>query len=174
MCIKEYKNILVEKPFAMSKAEVDSIFFEAKNRNVFVAEAMWTSYTPLHKKVLEWLDEGKIGAVKYGDAGKTLSKNDVNKVVSAIEADTGAKVTVIAGMPAMYSEEALETFVNTASGITYDGAAVIYVGTTITFDITWKVPVYEDGEATGEFVTTATTDEEAKELLTLMGAPFAK
>ena len=32
MCIKEYKNILVEKPFAMSKAEADSIFFEAKNR----------------------------------------------------------------------------------------------------------------------------------------------
>ena len=65
MCIKEYKNVLIEKPFAMSKAEVDSIFFEAKNRNVFVAEAMWTSYTPLHKKVLEWLAEGKIGAVKY-------------------------------------------------------------------------------------------------------------
>ena len=40
MCIKEYKNILVEKPFAMSKAEADSIFFEAKNRNLFVAEAM--------------------------------------------------------------------------------------------------------------------------------------
>lgn len=39
MCIKEYKNILVEKPFAMSKAEADSIFFEAKNRGVFVAEA---------------------------------------------------------------------------------------------------------------------------------------
>ena len=65
MCIKEYKNILVEKPFAMSKAEADSIFFEAKNRGVFVAEAMWTSYMPLHKKALEWIDKGRIGAVKY-------------------------------------------------------------------------------------------------------------
>ncbi|MBR3462222.1 MAG: Gfo/Idh/MocA family oxidoreductase [Clostridiales bacterium] len=68
MCIKEYKNILVEKPFAMSKAEADSIFFEAKNRGVFVAEAMWTSYMPLHKKALEWIAKGRIGAVKYVSA----------------------------------------------------------------------------------------------------------
>ena len=68
MCIKEYKNILVEKPFAMSKAEADSIFFEAKNRGIFVAEAMWTSYTPLHKKALELIAQDKIGAVKYVSA----------------------------------------------------------------------------------------------------------
>lgn len=68
MCIKEYKNILVEKPFAMSKAEADSIFFEAKNRGVFVAEAMWTSYQPLHMKALEWIEKGRIGAVKYVSA----------------------------------------------------------------------------------------------------------
>lgn len=65
MCIKEYKNILVEKPFAMSKAETDSIFFEAKNRGVFVAEAMWTSFLPVHKQVLEWIEKGRIGGVKY-------------------------------------------------------------------------------------------------------------
>ena len=68
MCVKEYKNILVEKPFAMSKAEADSIFFEAKNRGIFVAEAMWTSYQPLHMKALEWIEKGKIGAVKYVSA----------------------------------------------------------------------------------------------------------
>lgn len=68
MCIKEYKSILVEKPFAMSKAEADSIFFEAKNRGIFVAEAMWTSYQPLHLKALEWIEKGRIGAVKYVSA----------------------------------------------------------------------------------------------------------
>jgi len=68
MCIKEYKNILVEKPFAMSKAEADSIFFEAKNRGIFVAEAMWTSYQPLHLKALEWIEKGRIGTVKYVSA----------------------------------------------------------------------------------------------------------
>ncbi len=65
MCIKAYKNVLVEKPFMMSRAEADSIFTEAKNRNLFVCEAMWTAFMPLHKKMLEWINDGKIGAVKY-------------------------------------------------------------------------------------------------------------
>lgn len=64
-CIKEYKNVLVEKPFAMSRAEADSIFTEAKNRGVFVCEAMWTAFMPLHKQMLKWIGEGRIGAVRY-------------------------------------------------------------------------------------------------------------
>lgn len=65
MCIKSYMNVLVEKPFAMSREETDSIFTEAKNRGVFVCEAMWTSFMPLHKKMLSWINSGKIGAVRY-------------------------------------------------------------------------------------------------------------
>ena len=84
MCIKEYKNILIEKPFAMSKAEADSIFFEAKNRGVFVAEAMWTSYMPLHKKALEWISEGKIGAVKYVSANLGYDIENVPRLNSQV------------------------------------------------------------------------------------------
>jgi predicted dehydrogenase len=84
MCIKEYKNILVEKPFAMSKAESDSIFFEAKNRGVFVAEAMWTSYTPLHKKALELIAQGKIGAVKYVSANLGYDIENVPRLNSQV------------------------------------------------------------------------------------------
>lgn len=65
MCIKNHLNVLVEKPFAMSREETDSIFTEAKNRGVFVCEAMWTSFMPLHKKMLSWIESGKIGAVRY-------------------------------------------------------------------------------------------------------------
>jgi len=84
MCIKEYKNILVEKPFAMSKAEADSIFFEAKNRGVFVAEAMWTSYQPLHKKVLEWIKDGRIGAVRYVSANLGYDISNVPRLNSPV------------------------------------------------------------------------------------------
>jgi len=84
MCIKEYKNILVEKPFAMSKAEADSIFFEAKNRGVFVAEAMWTSYTPLHKKALELIAQDKIGAVKYVSANLGYDIENIPRLNSQV------------------------------------------------------------------------------------------
>ena len=80
MCIKEYKNILVEKPFAMSKAEADSIFFEAKNRNLFVAEAMWTSFMPLHAQMMEWVNEGRIGQVKYISANLGYDITDVPRL----------------------------------------------------------------------------------------------
>ena len=84
LCIKEYKNVLIEKPFAMSKAEADSIFFEAKNRGVFVAEAMWTSYLPLHKKLLEWIGEGRIGAVKYVSANLGYDIENVPRLNSTV------------------------------------------------------------------------------------------
>ena len=84
LCIKEYKNVLIEKPFAMSRAEADSIFFEAKNRGVFVAEAMWTSYLPLHKKLLEWIGEGRIGAVKYVSANLGYDIENVPRLNSTV------------------------------------------------------------------------------------------
>lgn len=84
MCIKEYKNVLVEKPFAMSKAETDSIFFEAKNRGVFVAEAMWTSYLPLHKTVLDWISQGRIGPVKYVSANLGYDIDNVPRLGSLV------------------------------------------------------------------------------------------
>ena len=65
MCVKNRLNVLVEKPFGMSRGEADSVFSEAKNRGVFVCEAMWTSFMPLHKKILEWVNTGRIGQVRY-------------------------------------------------------------------------------------------------------------
>lgn len=65
MCVKNHMNVLVEKPFTMSREEADSIFTEAKNRGVFVCEAMWTSFMPLHKKMMQWIKDGKIGDVRY-------------------------------------------------------------------------------------------------------------
>lgn len=80
MCIKEYKNVLIEKPFSMSKGEADSIFAEAKNRNLFVCEAMWTSFMPLHEQMLKWISDGRIGAVRYISADLGYDLTDVDRL----------------------------------------------------------------------------------------------
>lgn len=80
MCIKNYMNVLVEKPFVMSREEADSIFTEAKNRGVFVCEAMWTSFMPLHKKMMKWIKDGKIGAVRYVQSNLGYSIEDSKRV----------------------------------------------------------------------------------------------
>ena len=73
LCIKE-----------LSKAEADSIFFEAKNRGVFVAEAMWTSYLPLHKKALEWIEKGRLGQIKYVTANLGYDIESVPRLNSTV------------------------------------------------------------------------------------------
>ncbi len=80
LCLKAYKNILVEKPFTMSKAEADSIFTEAKNRNLFVCEAMWTAFMPLHKVILGWIKDGRIGSVRYMSSNLGYDIKDVPRL----------------------------------------------------------------------------------------------
>lgn len=80
MCVKNHMNVLVEKPFTMSRGEADSIFTEAKNRGVFVCEAMWTSFMPLHKKMMSWINEGRIGAVRYIQSNLGYNIKNVKRI----------------------------------------------------------------------------------------------
>lgn len=80
MCIKNHLNVLVEKPFVMSREEADSIFTEAKNRGVFVCEAMWTSFMPLHKKMMGWIRIGKIGSVRYVQSNLGYNIENVQRI----------------------------------------------------------------------------------------------
>ena len=83
-CIKEHKNVLIEKPFAMSKAEADSIFTEAKNRGIFVCEGMWPNFMPLHKKIKEWIDGGRIGSVSYINANLGYDLSEVKRLYDPV------------------------------------------------------------------------------------------
>ncbi|MBB6730128.1 Gfo/Idh/MocA family protein [Cohnella zeiphila] len=58
------KSILCEKPFTMTQAEAREIAREARRRNLFAMEAMWTRYLPVIRQVKEWLRGGAIGEVK--------------------------------------------------------------------------------------------------------------
>jgi len=58
------KAILCEKPFTMSRKEAQEIVEEARKRNLFAMEAMWTRFLPAIRKVKEWLRSGAIGEVK--------------------------------------------------------------------------------------------------------------
>ena len=44
--IKAGKNVLCEKPFAMNADEAEEVFAAAKEKGVFIMEAMWTRFYP--------------------------------------------------------------------------------------------------------------------------------
>ena len=65
MCLKEGKAVLCEKPMGVSSKEVKTMIAEAKARNLFLMEAMWTRFIPATEKLLELLENGAIGRVNF-------------------------------------------------------------------------------------------------------------
>jgi predicted dehydrogenase len=63
------KHVLVEKPMARSRAEVDDLFRTAGERGLFVMEAMWTAFNPAFRLLLELLASGRIGRPRSMRAG---------------------------------------------------------------------------------------------------------
>lgn len=62
--IRAGKNILCEKPFTMNAKEAEEVFTAAREKGVFIMEAMWTRFYPLMKTVQKVLhEEKKLGTI---------------------------------------------------------------------------------------------------------------
>lgn len=58
------KPVLCEKPMTCDAASARELVELARSRNVFLMEALWTRFLPLHALVQQWLAAGEIGAVR--------------------------------------------------------------------------------------------------------------
>ncbi|WWD21849.1 hypothetical protein CI109_106337 [Kwoniella shandongensis] len=58
------KHVLCEKPFTLESAELEELIAIAKDKNLFLMEAVWTRYHPLAYAVEEVLKSGKLGKPK--------------------------------------------------------------------------------------------------------------
>ncbi|MEV7692208.1 Gfo/Idh/MocA family oxidoreductase [Microbacterium sp. NPDC089189] len=67
------KHVLVEKPMAMSAADVELVFARAAAVDRFVMEGMWMKFNPLHRDVMERIGAGLIGEPGYVRAGFGMS-----------------------------------------------------------------------------------------------------
>lgn len=65
MCLKAGKSILCEKPLGLNSKEVRTMLAEAKLKNLFFMEALWTRFIPATEKVLDLIREEMIGTVKF-------------------------------------------------------------------------------------------------------------
>lgn len=64
LCLEHGKAILCEKPFAMNRAQSEQVFAKAREKNLFVMEAMWMVFFPVMAKVRELIATGAIGEVR--------------------------------------------------------------------------------------------------------------
>lgn len=58
------KPVLCEKAFTVTAKETDELIALAKEKGVYLCEAMWTWFSPSAWKTKEWIDEKRIGKLK--------------------------------------------------------------------------------------------------------------
>jgi len=77
-CLQHGKHVLCEKPFTLNAEEAAEVLELAKEKKLFVMEAMWTRCFPLMTKLKELLQKGQIGELKtlYADYGYNASKQN--------------------------------------------------------------------------------------------------
>ncbi|HUQ97675.1 MAG TPA: Gfo/Idh/MocA family oxidoreductase [Chitinophagaceae bacterium] len=63
-CINAGKAVLCEKPITINDGEFKKLRAAAREKNVFIMEAMWTYFLPSFLKAAEWLQAGRIGTLK--------------------------------------------------------------------------------------------------------------
>jgi predicted dehydrogenase len=63
LCLEAGKHVLCEKPFTINSAQLQVLIDIAKNRNLFLMEALWSKFLPGIIKAKELIAEGAIGDV---------------------------------------------------------------------------------------------------------------
>lgn len=64
-CLEAGKAVLCEKPLCLSYAETKELIETAQKHQVLLMEGIWTLFLPCIQQAKKWVEEGKIGTLKY-------------------------------------------------------------------------------------------------------------
>lgn len=64
LCLEHGKPVLVEKPFAINAQQGEKMIAKAREKGLFLMEAMWTRFIPANVALRKLLAEGTIGDVR--------------------------------------------------------------------------------------------------------------
>ncbi len=67
-CLSAGKAVLCEKPFTINTGEAEKVVALARQKRLFLMEAMWTRYFPAFVKIRSLLAEGALGEVRQVQA----------------------------------------------------------------------------------------------------------
>lgn len=82
LCFNYDKAVLCEKPITVNVKEFEVALQMARSKNLFLMEAMWTWFLPAVLKARQWIEEGRIGEIKFlrADFGFNAEFNPENRV----------------------------------------------------------------------------------------------
>jgi len=65
MCLRNGKNVICEKAFALNTRQVQEMIEEARKQNLFLMEALWPPFQPFYRKAHEILKSGILGEILH-------------------------------------------------------------------------------------------------------------
>ena len=99
------KAVLCEKPFAVTGREARQMIEPARERKLFLMEAMWARFNPITVQVRQWIAEGRIGEPRMvtADFGFRAAWNPESRLLNPALAggallDVGVYVLAYASM----------------------------------------------------------------------------
>jgi predicted dehydrogenase len=116
MCLNAGKHVLVEKPFAMNARQTREMIDLARQKGLFLMEAMWTRYLPAMVQVRKWIADGEIGDIELVRAHFSFM-TDFDPASRLFAPELGGGALLDAGIyPISFAHMILGT-PNTVSGI---------------------------------------------------------
>ena len=88
LCLESGKAVLVEKPLTVSAAETEELLQLARERGLFVMEALWSRTNPLYRQAAEIVRSGELGAIRHVNAsfGFAFRGDDSHRLLDPTQA----------------------------------------------------------------------------------------
>ena len=92
LALKAGKHVLLEKPFAINADQTKEIIEFARSKNLFLMEAMWARFLPMHDAIFKVISDGMIGDVVniMSDMGHYLPREENHERLYVKELGGGA------------------------------------------------------------------------------------
>jgi len=64
LCLDHGKAVLCEKAFALNRKQAESMIEKAREKKIFLMEALWSKFLPHYAKMQEMIKGGKLGTIQ--------------------------------------------------------------------------------------------------------------
>lgn len=131
LCIEHGKPVLCEKAFMANAKQAKEIFELAKEKKVFIAEAIWTRYLPSRKMIDDVIASGEIGEITFVTANLGYDIKDVERMqrpelAGGALLDVGIyPLTFISMVLGNEIKEVVSTCTKTATGMDEQNAIIL-------------------------------------------------
>ncbi|MCI4670164.1 MAG: Gfo/Idh/MocA family oxidoreductase [Bacteroidia bacterium] len=78
LCLRNGKHVLCEKPLTVNAKQAKELIDTAREKQLFLMEAIWTRFLPVMVQVRSWLTDGIIGEPRLIRAGFNFRANELD------------------------------------------------------------------------------------------------